>query len=115
MPPPENTPKEEEEEPQPEEQARPKSRSRKARERPSARKAYEEINKDIEERDRSRNEMWNQAYTGLKSRNDWTPTEEAESPSKSSSEPPNQNQEPRRLDLEQHTPTKPLGNLDFSQ
>ena len=43
----------------------------------------------------------------MKSRNDWTPTDEVESPSKSSSEP-SQNQEPRRLDLEQNTPN-PLG------
>ena len=52
--------------------------------------------------------MWNQSFTGLKSRNDWTPTDEVESPSKSSSEPPNQSQEPRKLDLEQNTPN-PLG------
>ena len=107
MPPPEGTPKEEEE-PQPEEQARPKSRSRKARRRSSARKAQEERDQELEERGRSRNEMWNQAYTGLKSRNDWTPTEEAESPSKSPAGLHSRSHEPRRLDLEQHTPN-PFG------
>ena len=99
MPPPKNTPKVETE-PQPEEQARPKFRSRRDRKRFADKKAQEEM-------DRSKHVEWNQAFTGLESRNDWTPTEEVESPSKSSSEP-NQNQEPRRLDLEQNTPN-PLG------
>ena len=107
MPPPSKTPKEETE-PQPDEQARPKSRSRKARRRSSERKAQEARDQDQEERGRSRSELWNQAYTGLKSRNDWTPTEEAESPTKAPAELPSQSQEVRKLDLEQHTPN-PMG------
>ena len=107
MPKPSQTPKEEEPQPneQPNEEAWPKSRSRKARRISSERKAQEA--RDQEERDRARNEFWNQAYTGLKSRNDWTPTEEAESPTKAPAEP-SQSQEVRRLDLEQQTPN-PMG------
>ena len=105
MPPQHKTPQKEAE-PQPNEEARPKSRARKARRRSSERKGQEA--RDQEERDRSRNGLWNQGYTGLKSRSDWTPTEEAESPTKTPAEPFSQNIEVRKLDLEQHTPN-PMG------
>ena len=69
MPPP--TTQKSKEEPQPNEEARTKSESRKARKRSSDREAQES-------REQARKPFWNQGYTGMKSRNDWTPTRDAE-------------------------------------